>query len=314
MRKVMPHVNQFSSFQYADDDDLIEQEDEDLMFSLDPSFQESYETDLAEDPSIEVVPVVISTTPIPLLLTGKRRVNTPGSLASDSGRMPALSVQHPETATWPFEFDNLPEPETCTEPLVTTTGQFKVISGVLPAVFKQQSEVGAGWQQIRNTSALAGDMATQQQGATIGQLEAPPAKLPIFVATPSLAASLQAAMTPGTTRRIVVIPGSKKRKQAERETTPSGERMNPRLRRGVTLAAALLVVAITSLLALGPLVSWQSPFPVFQSFNSWFQSNSGDQQLAAHVNAGQVRAADLELTQYVNPFIGTAPGGSSFGF
>src|SRR5215472_16070367 len=27
-----------------------------------------------------------------------------------------------------------------------------------------------------------------------------------------------------------------------------------------------------------------------------------------------VRAADLELTQYVNPFIGTAPGGSSFGF
>src|SRR6266567_4233834 len=234
MRKVMPHVNQFSSFQYADDDDLIEQEDEDLMFSLDPSFQESYETDLAEDPSIEVVPVVISTTPIPLLLT---------------------------------------------ESPVTSTGQFKVISGVLPAVFKQQSEVGAGWQQIRNTSALAGDMATQQQGATIGQLEAPPAKLPIFVATPSLAASLQAAMTPGTTRRIVVIPGSKKRKQAERETTPSGERMNPRLRRGVTLAAALLVVAITSLLTLGPLVSWQSPFPVFQSFNSWFQSNSGDKQL-----------------------------------
>jgi len=205
-------------------------------------------------------------------------------------------------------------PALLTESPVTSTGQFKVISGVLPAVFKQQSEVGAGWQQIRNTSALAGDMATQQQGATIGQLEAPPAKLPIFVATPSLAASLQAAMTPGTTRRIVVIPGSKKRKQAERETTPSGERMNPRLRRGVTLAAALLVVAITSLLTLGPLVSWQSPFPVFQSFNSWFQSNSGDQQLAAHVNAGQVRAADLELTQYVNPFIGTAPGGSSFGF
>ncbi len=43
----MPQVNQFSSFRYADDDDLIEQEDEDITYSLYPSFQETYETELA---------------------------------------------------------------------------------------------------------------------------------------------------------------------------------------------------------------------------------------------------------------------------
>jgi soluble lytic murein transglycosylase-like protein len=325
----MRQVNQFSSFQYAEDDDLIEQEDEDLTFSLYPSFQETYETDLAEDPSIEVVPVVISATPVPLLLRGMRRVNTTGSLAVDSDKMPALSVQRPETTFWPFKLDDLPEPETFTEPLVTTagqfkvvsgvlpalptespvtsTGQFKVISGVLPAVFEQQPEANAGWQQIRNTSALPGDIATQQQGAATGQLEAPTAKLPIFVATPSLAASLQAAINPGTAGRIVVIPGSRKGRQAEKKTTPSGERMNPRLRQGVTLAAALLVVVITSLLTLGHLASGQYPFPVFQSFNSWFQSNAADQQLAAHFNAGQVNARTLPPMHLPHsPYVGIA--------
>src|SRR5262249_1382664 len=68
------------------------------------------------------------------------------------------------------------------------------------------------------------------------------------------------------------------------------------------------------LFALSHWVSWQYPFPVVQSYNSVVQSNLGNLQLAAQVNAGQVRAADLELTHYVNPFIGTAPGGSSFGF
>ena len=325
----MPQVIQFSSFQYADDDDLIEQEDEDITYSLYPSFQETYETDLAEDPSIEVVPVVISTTPVPLLLRGKRRVNTTGSLAADSDILPALSAQRPETTTWPFELDDLPEPETFTEPLVTTTGQFKVVSGILPdlltdspvtstgqfkvisgalpALFEQQPEVSAGWQQIRNTSALPGDMATQRPGATTGQLGAASAKLPIFVATPALATSLQASMTPGTPGRIVVIPGSKKRKQAETGTTPSGERMHPRLRQGVTLAAAFLVVVITSLLTLGHLASGQYPFPVFQSFNSWFQSNSADQQLAAHLNAGQVKARTLPPMQLPqSPYVGIA--------
>ena len=308
----MQHVNQFSSF------------------------QQSYEPDLAEDPSIVVVPVVISAAPVPLLLTAKCRVRTTGALAADSDRRPALSVQHPETTSWPFEFDDVPEPETSTEPLVTTVGQFKVVSGMLPALlpdspvtstgqFKaiaggmpavrdEQSQVSAAWQQRRNASAFPGDMAPQHQGATTGQVEAPPAQLPLRVATPSLAASLQAAMTQDTTGRIVAIPGSKKRKQAQRETTPAGERMNPRLRQRVTLAAALLVVVIPSLLTLGHWVGWQFPFPAFQSFQSGLPANSGSLQLAAHVNAGQVRAADLELTQYVNPFIGTAPGGASFGF
>src|SRR5215472_14336213 len=123
MRRVMPHVNQFSSFQYAGEDDLIEQEDEDFTYNLYPSFQEAYETDLAEDPSIAVVPVVISTAPVPLLLTGKHRANTTGPRAAGSSRvMPALSAQRPEAAAWQFEFDDLPGTETFTEPLVSTTG------------------------------------------------------------------------------------------------------------------------------------------------------------------------------------------------
>jgi predicted alpha-1,2-mannosidase len=121
-------------------------------------------------------------------------------------------------------------------------------------------------------------------------------------------------MTPGTAGRMVVIPGSKKRKQAGKRTTPPGERRNPRLLRSVTLAVTLLLVVITSSFTLGNWVSWQSLFSVYQTFNSWFPSNAEDQQLAAHVHAGQVRAADLALTPYVDPFIGTAPGGSSFGF
>src|SRR5215471_13877336 len=330
MRKVMLQVNQFSSFQYADDDDLNEQEDEDLTYSLYPSsFRETYETDLADDPSIEVVPVVISTSPIPLLLTGKPQVQITGPLAADSDIRPAPSAQRLETTTWPFELDDLPEPEAFTEPLVfttgqfkavsgilpapltdspvTSTGQFKVISGVLPGVFEQQPDASAAWQQERNISALPREMPAQQPGATTGQLAAASAELPIFVATPALAASLQAAMTPGTPRRVVVIPGSKKRKQAETETIPSGERMHPRLRQGVTLAAALLVIVITSLLTLDHLASGQYPFPVFQSFNSWFQSNPADQQLAAHLNAGQIKARTLPpMNLPQSPYVGIA--------
>ncbi len=324
----MPHVNQFSSFQYAGEDDLIEQEDEDFTYSLDPSFQETYETELAEDPSIEVVPVVISTAPVPLLLTGKHRVNTTGPLATGSGVMPALSARRPVATTWQFEFDDLPGTETFTEPLVTTTGQFKamsgvlpalptdspvtsagqfkVISGFLPALSRPQPETRAG-QRERNTSALPGNMAARQPGATTGQLGAHSAQLPIFVTTPSLASSLQAVLTSSTTGRIVVIPGSRKRKQAETEKTPPGERVSPRLRQGVTLAAALLFVVITSLLTLGPLASGQYPFPIFRSFNSWFRSNTASQQLSSHSNARQINASNLPLMQFPqSPYVDIA--------
>ena len=323
----MPHVNQFSSFQYAGEDDLIEQEDEDFTYSLYPSFQEAYETDLAEDPSIEVVPVVISTAPVPLLLTGKRPANTTGPLAAGSGVMPALSARRPVAPTWQFEFDDLSGTETFTESLVSTTGQFKaisgvlpalptdspvtstgqfkVISGVLPALSRSQPETRAG-QQERNTSALPGNMAAQQPGATTGQLGPHSAQLPIFITTPSLAPSLQAALTSGTTGRIVVIPGSRKRKQAETEKTPSGERVSPRLRQGLILAALLFVV-ITSLLTLGPLASGQYPFHIFPTFNSWFRSNTANQQLSSHSNARQINASNLPPMQFPqSPYVNIA--------
>ena len=315
----MQHVNQFSSFQYADEDELIEQESGDLTYSLYPSFQEVYETDLEEDPSIEVVPVVISTAPIPLILTGKHQANT-GPLKASSGVMPAQSARRPEAATWQFEFDDLPGTETFTEPLVTTTGQFKAISGVLPTLptdspvtstgqFKVISgvlpETRAG-QQERNTSALPGNMAAQQPGATSGQVGALATQLPIFVTTPSLASSLQAALTTDTTGRIIVIPGSRKRKQAETEKTRPGERVSPRLRQGMMLAALLFVV-ITSLLTLGPLASGEYPFHIFGSFSSWFRSNTANQELSSHSSAGQINADNLPPMQFPqSPYVAIA--------
>ena len=324
----MPHVNQFSSFQYAGEDELFEQEDEDFTYDLYPTFQEDFETDPAEDPSIEVVPVVINTTPVPLFLTGKHRANTTGPRAAGSGPvMPDLSARRPGAAAWQFEFHDVPGTETSTEPLVSTTwqfqassgalpdlpedspvtstGQFKVISGVLPALSRPQPETRAG-QQERNTSALPGNTAAGQPGATTGQLGAPPAQLPIFITTPSLAPSLQAALTSGTTGRIVVIPGSRKRKQAEMGETPLDERVSPRLRQGMILAA-LLAMVIASLFTLGPLASGQYPFPIFRSFSSWFRSNTANQQLSSHSKAELINTNNLPPMQFPqSPYVGIA--------
>jgi hypothetical protein len=84
----MPQLNRFPSFQQAHEDDMIEQGDDGITFSLFPSYQLPGEVDRPgdqwrineaasiKDPSIAVVPVVLSAAPAPLILTNKRQART----------------------------------------------------------------------------------------------------------------------------------------------------------------------------------------------------------------------------------------------
>jgi len=99
-------------------------------------------------------------------------------------------------------------------------------------------------------------------------------------ATAPLIATLQATTTTRTANRIVIIPGSGRRKQKSSKQTHTTRRLSSRLRQGIVLTT-LLIVAITSLVSLIPLASGQYPFPVFQSISDWFQSQVL-KQLPAH--------------------------------
>ncbi len=128
----MPQLNRFPSFQQAHQDDMIEQGD-DITFSLFPSYQLPDEVDLPEDqwrineaalikdPSIAVVPVVLSATPAPLILTNQHQARTTEPLEATSNLQPAISTQHP----------------------ATTTQQLKIISDTLPTVAATPSLIAA---------------------------------------------------------------------------------------------------------------------------------------------------------------------------
>lgn len=129
----MPQLNRFPSFQQAHEDDMIEQENDDITFSLFPSYQLPGEVDLPEnqwrinetalikDPSIAVVPVVLSAAPAPLILTNQRQARTTEPLEAASNVQPAISTQRP----------------------ATTTQQLKVVSDTLPTVAATPSLIAA---------------------------------------------------------------------------------------------------------------------------------------------------------------------------
>lgn len=100
-------------------------------------------------------------------------------------------------------------------------------------------------------------------------------------ATASLIATLQATTTTRTANRIVIIPGSGRRKQKSSKQTHTTRRMSSRLRHSIVLTT-LFIVAITSLVSLIPLASGQYPFPVFQGISDWFQSQVLNWQLPAN--------------------------------
>ena len=72
----------------------------------------------------------------------------------------------------------------------------------------------------------------------------------------SLTEALKATMNAPTTGRMVVIPGSRKRKNIQRDTTSASRRLSPRLRHGIILAVILLVLFVT-LASLSPLSNGQ---------------------------------------------------------
>jgi hypothetical protein len=113
----------------------------------------------------------------------------------------------------------------------------------------------------------------------------------------SLADALRSTMSANTTGRIVVIPGSRKRKKATQEKHASTRRMSPRLRHTLIIIAILLVAIIT-LISLSPLSNGQIRFPVFSLLGNWVHANQLGWQVQAH---DTIAAAPVKNTNPAPP-------------
>src|SRR5205085_80727 len=112
---------------------------------------------------------------------------------------------------------------------------------------------------------------------------------PLTSAVPSLITALQATMSPETTKRTVVIPGSRKRKQAGTENAEQNEPslhhkwLTPRIRHGIIISTIILVV-ITTLLTLTPLSNGQLTFSLVGGISNWFRAGELTWQIQAHLD------------------------------
>jgi len=100
----------------------------------------------------------------------------------------------------------------------------------------------------------------------------------------SLTEALQATMSAPSTGRMVVIPGSRKRKYTQRDTADSTMHISPRLRHCIIIAVILLVILVT-LASLSPLSNGQIRLPVFSSIGNWVQAQQLSWEIQAHENA-----------------------------
>jgi len=100
----------------------------------------------------------------------------------------------------------------------------------------------------------------------------------------SLTEALQATMSAPTTGRMVVIPGSRKRKNIQLDTADSTMRLSPRMRHCIIMAVILLVILVT-LASLSPLSNGQIRLPVFSSIGNWVQAQQLSWEIHAHENA-----------------------------
>ena len=108
----------------------------------------------------------------------------------------------------------------------------------------------------------------------------------------SLTEALQATMSAPTTNRMVVIPGSRRRKNIQRDATDSTTHLSPHLRHCIIVAVILLVILVT-LASLSPLSNGQIRLPVFSSFGNWVQAQQLSWQIQAHENAKPQQGAGL---------------------
>ena len=124
---------------------------------------------------------------------------------------------------------------------------------------------------------------------TTEQLTSITGTAPLHTGALSLTEALQATMNAPTTGRLVVIPGSRKRKNIQRGTVNTSRRLSPRLRHGIILAVILLVLFVT-LVSLSPLSNGQIRLPVFSSIGNWVQAQQLSWEIQAHENASQQRS------------------------
>jgi Transglycosylase SLT domain len=127
---------------------------------------------------------------------------------------------------------------------------------------------------------------------TTEQLTAISGNSPIDTGALSLTKALQATMSAPTTGRMVVIPGTRKQKKTQRDSTGSTLRMSPRLRHGIIIVVILLVVIVT-LASLSPLSNGQIKLPVFSSIGNWVQAQQLDWQMQAHETAMSQQGSGL---------------------
>ncbi len=119
----------------------------------------------------------------------------------------------------------------------------------------------------------------------------------------SLTEALKSTMSPDTGGRMVVIPGSKKHKRARQHKGASTLRMSSRLRHGIVIAA-IVMVAIITLLSLAPLASGQRGLPLFSAIGNWVSAQQLAWQFQSHntiVNVSQPSLPPMGLpkSQYV---------------
>ena len=121
---------------------------------------------------------------------------------------------------------------------------------------------------------------------TTEQLTAITGTAPVHTGALSLTEALQATMNAPTTGRLVVIPGSRKLKNNQRDDANATHRLSPRLRHGIILAVILLVLFVT-LASLSPLSNGQIRLPVFSSISNWVQAQQLSWEIQAHQNTSQ---------------------------
>ncbi len=113
---------------------------------------------------------------------------------------------------------------------------------------------------------------------------------PINTGTLSLTEALQATMNVPKSGRVVIIPGSRKRKNIQQVAANSTTRLSPRLRHCIILAVILLMILVT-LASLSPLSNGQIRLPVFSSIGNWVQAQQLSWEIQSHENASQQGSA-----------------------
>jgi Transglycosylase SLT domain len=121
------------------------------------------------------------------------------------------------------------------------------------------------------------------------QLEPIAKTSPVSTGPLSLASALKATMSAGSTadKRIVIIPGDKRRKQPTADSAAPARRISLRLRHSIVLAIIGVILLIT-LLSLTPLASGQGSPPVLIRFGNWVHSQVVNWQIMSHDNTPPV--------------------------